>query len=414
MFVIIGTIGAVLFLFFSPRSAREPALRQTDMVELNSISVNPTRDARRVQFTLTVKDTVDSRSSVEIEKAAQKFTEYFLIGLFSSDDRFWANLNPAEPYRIVDSELADTDIGRILLYSDLKLKEDTCELMDPKRSDIGAQYWNLLYARAQELGTNEIPVINRVWIEPDAVEVCERGNRLVILKSRFRVSLEKISSEPDGDSQNPAQKQLQTYATHLVKKLIVPVLTEKINEGASYVYLRQVYQSLILARWYRNKFGFKRDAHFQEARYQVFKDSGRDFSFQPQYVYRRYLDSFKKNTLSFQAENSGVPVMAVMQYFLGGIDIREIRFMERNMTVFPVIDSGPAYVVDFTVPRIENDPPEDFLQYVKNSLRAKPADVIEMSVSHLVGNLPSMLPYGNIKSVFLNSLNTDNIVSNQL
>ena len=48
------------------------------------------------------------------------------------------------------------------------------------------------------------------------------------------------------------------YDTHsigvnIVREIVIPALTKEVNEGKNFAQLRQVYNSLILATWYKKK-----------------------------------------------------------------------------------------------------------------------------------------------------------------
>ncbi|MCX5711529.1 MAG: hypothetical protein NTY47_00435, partial [Candidatus Omnitrophica bacterium] len=85
-----------------------------------------------------------------ISSEAKQLLKYFFIGLSLPNDAFWVNLRPDSPDNIIDSYLAQTDIGRIMLESDLQLKKDTARATSPNTPE-GKDYWNKLYQKAQEL-----------------------------------------------------------------------------------------------------------------------------------------------------------------------------------------------------------------------------------------------------------------------
>ena len=53
---------------------------------------------------------------------------------------------------------------------------------------------------------------------------------------------------------DPRLKELNQYSTQLIRELILPKLTQKVNSSKDYANLRQVYFSLILARWFKETF----------------------------------------------------------------------------------------------------------------------------------------------------------------
>lgn len=91
-------------------------------------------------------------------------------------DKFWVNLNPDEPDRIMDSTFASTDAGRVLLDADLQMKHDFYKAMDPE-TDLGKRYWAAL---PKENGNPCMPGL-RNWIEPKPAKVREQDGGIYIL-----------------------------------------------------------------------------------------------------------------------------------------------------------------------------------------------------------------------------------------
>jgi hypothetical protein len=54
---------------------------------------------------------------------AKQASDAFFVWLALPASDFWVNLNPNEPYRIIEEEFGRTDAGRVLLDADLQLKK---------------------------------------------------------------------------------------------------------------------------------------------------------------------------------------------------------------------------------------------------------------------------------------------------
>lgn len=52
-------------------------------------------------------------------------------------------------------------------------------------------------------------------------------------------------------------KELNTYASSVLREKIIPKLTQEVNASKKYAALRQVYYSLILAQWFKQRFNGK-------------------------------------------------------------------------------------------------------------------------------------------------------------
>jgi hypothetical protein len=158
-----------------------PLLMESVLID----TANPSFD--RIKFTFEAPLVTKNAILTEQKNAAVKAIEFFFIGLAIPQERLWVNLNPNEPGRIIDPMLKDTDLGKFILAADLRLKKDIAALTNPRMSEGGRQYWDQLYAKAEELGIEDkIPVANRVWIVPDIAQVREVEGRLEIISSSLK------------------------------------------------------------------------------------------------------------------------------------------------------------------------------------------------------------------------------------
>ncbi|MFF5294634.1 hypothetical protein [Paractinoplanes globisporus] len=158
--------------------------------------------------------------------------------------KFWVNLNPDEPNRIIDSDLAQTDVGQVLLSSDLTLKESGTKLIDPN-TPIGKEFWGKMQAAGLE------KFCKRDWIVPKQATVRESGSELYILDAPLEVKTEGADFHmPGSDFTCPADSKA---ATEIYRSVIVPELTKLVNESPEYTALRRVYISRVAAEWYRQR-----------------------------------------------------------------------------------------------------------------------------------------------------------------
>ncbi|MFH1198763.1 MAG: HPr family phosphocarrier protein [Candidatus Omnitrophota bacterium] len=220
--------------------------------------------------------------TVELERVSKTLFKYFLIGLSLPNESFWVNLRPDSPDNIIDPYLEKTDIGRIMLETDLELKKDTAKATSPDTKE-GKEYWERLYRKADELFGSQnitIPTLTRPWIVPDEIIVRENNSSAYVYKASLKVMLEEdyfkrpqtADRRPQTKDQNttglqspvyslqsysftdPRLKQLNEYSTELIKELIIPKLTLAVNTSKKYSELRQVYYSLILAQWFKARY----------------------------------------------------------------------------------------------------------------------------------------------------------------
>ncbi len=248
------------------------ALDRFRPLALRYFSYEPSADNFKI---LLDKGDQKDLSDIKIKDEADKLLTYFKIGLSLPNEKFWVNLRPDAEDQIIDPELEKTDLGKVLLAADLQLKKDTSSLTSPQSKE-GKAYWDKLYKKAGELfGTENItiPTITRPWIVPGEIIVRESKESAYIYKAVLKVMLEEDylnnqktekpnnSASPAGrqktDDYNfsdPRLKELNRYSTDLIKETILPELTKRINSSKDYASLRQVFFSLILARWFKDAF----------------------------------------------------------------------------------------------------------------------------------------------------------------
>jgi len=198
-----------------------------------------------------------------LEKESTKLIKYFLAALTVPEDDLWVNLSPYEKDRIIPEAFGQTEMGRDLLAQDYILKQLTASLMYPE-NDLGKEFWQKVYQKAQELyGTTEIPIntFNKVWIVPDKAEVYETEDTAFVTEAHLKVMLEgdylalqnNLNQEEIGTDQLDSRdvEQLSDVSSQIVKEIILPEIEKEVNHGKNFAQLRQIYNSLILAAWFK-------------------------------------------------------------------------------------------------------------------------------------------------------------------
>ncbi len=284
-----------------------------------------------------------NEKTLEIEKTTQELMKYFFIGLALPNEKFWVNLRPDSSDNILDPDLEKTDIGRIFLEADLQLKKDTSGMTSPQTKE-GREYWDKLYKKAGELfGTENItiPTITRPWIVPNEIIIRESPEGAYIYKATLKVMLEEDYLTGRGGSRtaptyqqsafsDPRLKELNEYSTQLIKESIIPKLTYEVNASKRYAPLRQVYYSLILAQWFKQKYGSVRSARAPDTRAPVnsyidlidSRNLNNLISEEPydkQSYFQQYQKSFKDGEYSLQEPVYTPTGHSIRRYVSGGI-----------------------------------------------------------------------------------------------
>lgn len=186
---------------------------------LKGLKINP-NDISDISFL------VDSGNAKNLSKQeSQRLINYFLAALAIDDNSLWVNLSPYEANRILDHKLANTELGRDMLAQDYILKQLSSSLTHPKNK-LGQSYWQKIDNPISE---------SKIWISADTVEVFEQSNAVFINKALLTV-------ESSDELINSSLKDF------------ISTIKDDVNNGKNFAKLRQIYHSVILAKWFKNKF----------------------------------------------------------------------------------------------------------------------------------------------------------------
>jgi len=210
-------------------------------------------------------------------------TTAFITGLAIPNEKFWVNLMPWEPDRIIDEELSQSEVGRIMLEADLQMKKDVCNYCNPCANETGKAYWDLFESKREELAqqcmnkypgeirnTDNVyfrPVITH-WIIPDKVYAYTNDTEIYIINYTLTINSEsdidhstfELYNQDVGDLSrgcfeelNRSAKEFSQYTKELDDSMILPYVIWDVNNEARYEDLRNVFVALALAQWYKSK-----------------------------------------------------------------------------------------------------------------------------------------------------------------
>jgi len=306
-----------------------------DPAILKGMKVNPD-DPLQFEFILDKGDQIDvtTQGALIQTPEAERLIRYFLAALTVPEKDLWVNLSPYEKDRIITDEFGQTEMGRDLLSQDYILKQITSSLMYPD-GESGKKFWKDIYVMLYDTyGTTDVPMdtFNKVWITPDKAVVYEDKNVAYISESHLKVMLE---SDYLATSNNPmlarglvapqdnvdSATEPSVMAKDLIRKTIVPLIEREVNEGRNFAQLRQVYQSLILAAWYKRKI---KDSLLSSVYVDQNKVKGVTID-DPQEavkIWDRYVEAFKKGAFNYIKEEQDEYTQELIprKYFSGGFD----------------------------------------------------------------------------------------------
>ncbi|MBF0511031.1 MAG: class I SAM-dependent methyltransferase [Candidatus Omnitrophica bacterium] len=256
----------------------------------------------------------------------KKLIKYFLAALTIPDEDQWVNLSPYEKNRIIKGNFGLTEMGRDLLGQDYILKQITSSLMYPE-DDLGRRFWKRIYQEvSKQYKTTNVWVntFNKVWIIPDKAIVYESGNTVYVLCNHLKVMLEKDYlafqkhnvETPFMASHN--KDAINRVSTTIVKDIILPEIEKEVNEGENFANLRQIYNSMILAAWYKKALQESLLGKVYANKAKV-KGIDQDPTTNEK-IYQRYLKAFQKGVFNYIKDDVDKYTHEVIprKYFSGG------------------------------------------------------------------------------------------------
>jgi len=270
-----------------------------------------------------------------LKQESTKLIKYFLASLTIPEKDLWVNLSPYEKDRIIPNSFGLTEMGRDLLAEDYMLKQITASLIYPEDA-VGKKFWKRIYAEAaKRYGTTDIPVntFNKVWIIPDKAVVYEnaKAGTAYVVESKLKVMLEEdyLSIQKHNlpplffkEGARGSSKNINSLGSQIIREIVIPELTKEVNENKNFAQLRQVYNSLILATWYKKKI---KDSILE----QVYADKSKvagvniDNPKEKDKIYQQYLKAFKKGVYNYIKEDIDPATQETIprKYFSGGLEL---------------------------------------------------------------------------------------------
>lgn len=232
---------------------------------MRGITVHP-ENPLMLDFIVDAGDT--NIQGEELKREADKLIKYFLASLTIPEQDLWVNLSPYESHKIISPYLGETEMGRDLLAQDYLLKQLTASMTYPEE-ELGREFWERVYKKvSEEYGIAEIPMhgFNKVWIVPQKAVVYTEAASAFVVESRLKVMLDSdyTAMQQETKDQRLKTKDFQSngerssvislqssVSSEIIKEIILPEIEKEVNEGKTFAVLRQIFNSLILAAWYK-------------------------------------------------------------------------------------------------------------------------------------------------------------------
>ncbi len=303
---------------------------------LKGIKTN-TNNALRFDF--LIDEGASGLRGQALKDAITTLTKYFLTCLTVPESDLWVNLSPYEKDRIAPEYFGRTEMGKSLLEQDYLLKQIMASLSYPE-NELGRKFWQKIYLKAQEIyGTTNVSIntFNKVWIVPKTAKVYVKGDSAFVVDSKLDVMLEYdyVSMDKNiGQGPAPTEKYAQ-----IVREIILPELRREINEGKNFAVVRQVFNAMILATWYKKH--LKSSVLSQEyvGKNKITGVDAQDKNIKEK-IFLQYLKAYKKLVYNYIREDydSSNQTVIPRKYASGGMDF--IGFGLQTKHVYSEIENS--------------------------------------------------------------------------
>jgi len=298
---------------------------------LKGMRIHP-ENPLRFDFILDTGDTsLDEERSKE---ESLKLIKYFLTAMTVPQNELWVNLSPYQKDRIMPDGLAITDLGGDLLAQDYLLKQLTAALMYPEEK-IGAMFWEKIYQKAKEkYHTTDIPIetFNKVWIIPQSASVYEHQRTVYVVNSKLKVLLESDYLALERSDVTTTKPREETTTTKIIREIIIPEIEKEVNSGQNFAPLRQIYQSLILAKWYKEvlKNSVLSKVYVDQNKTRGIEGSD---SLAKEKIYSQYMDAYKRGVYNYMKKEYDPSTQEIIprKYFSGGFKDEAIVIERENV-----------------------------------------------------------------------------------
>ena len=271
-----------------------------------------------------------------LKDETRRLVNYFLTSMTVPQNDLWVNLSPVEHGRMIPEALSRTELGDDLLAEDYILKQLSSSFMYPEKA-LGQKFWDRVHAEvAEKYGSIDIPTdsLNKVWITPDTATVYENGSTVYVVDAHLKVMLDADHAAATQATQVGVPIQAapaEEFARQMMREILLPAIEQEVNSGENFAPLRQIYYSLILAKWYKEKV---RNSILSRVFVDQNKIAGIDVvsPSSKEKIYARYMEAYSKGVYNYVKEefDAGKQEKIERKYFAGGFEDKAMTFKRTN------------------------------------------------------------------------------------
>lgn len=272
-----------------------------------------------------------------------KLIKYFITALTVPSDKLWVNLSPYENDRVIEDELARTELGVNMLAQDYILKQLSSSLTFPE-SDLGREYWEMQGSHDQ---------FNKIWISSDTADLYVGNNSIILGDTRMKVETEKDYLASKENNLKDADEIGKSSMLRLITEL-----EKEVNHGQHFVELRQIYNSVVLANSFKTilKDHFLSNAYSNKSKLEGNDNLERALQDK---IYDQYVEAFEKGVYDLIKTENINGVKKKVRYFSGGANLNKAQVYSSSIEDFDVKPD-----MDFFMVRVV---PEHVSDYEENA-----------------------------------------------
>jgi hypothetical protein len=249
--------------------------RTFEPAQIQCVIVDPDEPLARLESLFYTGDA----EPAETAEATAKLMDFFRTGLAVAETDLYVNLAPNESAKLLPPSLTGTRMGVGLLEFDYRLKRLAASLLHPDL-ETGRQFWAEVTARCREESSKrdeplEVPAFQRVWVVPDQAELYEGPSFAQFERDRKTAPMPRLASTKDRPFAYVLRQRMKaltvgeyaaarsagttdrvtTICDQVFREIVLPVIQREIDEGENFAELRQIYQSVLLAFWFKKSYG---------------------------------------------------------------------------------------------------------------------------------------------------------------
>jgi hypothetical protein len=241
--------------------------------------------------------------------------------------------------------------------------------------NTGHNFWERIHSRTHAIfgdASRADDSLHKIWIVPHTAVVYEHDRTAYVIESSLKVMLEedylaRKAGVPGAD--DPGDN--STVTTEAMRTILLPEIEHEVNTGAHFAPLRQIYNAVILASWYKDNL---RDSLLG----QIYVDQGKIRGIdtvdpaEKEKIYEQYLETIRGGVVNIIREDYD-PVtrdLTHRKYFTGGSSL-EVESIRRDVDDASLSNEDKIYL-DRAMLGSEEDEHQIQVALVENII---PADI---------------------------------------